>query len=249
MKNKIKLFVTGSLLAVSFFSFYRVSSFCLKVNKANNIKHITNDQMLVDAATDDERLFTMESWRSLKTINNDFKAFIQFPDRWIEEPIVQGTDNSFYLTHDLNKNWSEFGSVYLDAKASDSDRNITIYGHNVFMGGDLMFTPLSRLVDQNEYEQHHSFKIYWENECREYEITHVYYWDEVNDRNFDYKQTDFSGSAEFNEYKSWIDRHNLITSEVTLNDDSSFVSLQTCKDLSSTIRIIVTAKEMKRCAY
>jgi hypothetical protein len=119
---------------------------------------------------------------------------------------------------------------------------------NIFMEGDLMFTPLTKLVAQEEFEKHHSFRIYWEEYCSCYEITHVYYWDEIYDKDFDYKQTTFT-DPEFDDYLNWLDQHNEIVSEETLSNEHCFVSLQTCKDLSSSVRIIITAKEITREAY
>lgn len=239
--------ITIILILFASTSFYRVASYEMNIHKTLNVKHEVKS--MLERTEDSEIIFSKEKWYELKAINDDFVGYIWFPQNWIAEPIVQGTDNTFYLTNDLNRNRNEFGTVYMDTGSNPADQNITIYGHNVFMSGDLMFTPLARLVDQSEFEHHHSFRIYWQDDCREYEITSVYYWDEVSDRNFDYKQADFVMKEEFDEYKKWIDQHNLIISEESLDEDSSFVSLQTCKDLSSTVRIIVTAKEINRSEY
>ena len=249
MKNNLTIKVlTLILLTISGVSIYRVVSFGIHMHKTAHIVEKLQTQRIIENK-EETTVFTRDSWNDLEGVNEDFIGYIVFSDGWIEEPIVQGSDNLFYLTHDLNKAWNEFGTVYMDANSRVDDQNITVYGHNVFMGGDLMFTPLGRLVDQEVFDEHHSFRIYWKDDYREYEITHVFYWDEVNNRNFDYKQSSFPIKNEFDEYKQWIDSHNLITSEESLNDDSSFVSLQTCKDLSSSIRIVVIAKEISRSSY
>ena len=236
---------TVLLLAVAGASFYKVGSFYIDVTKAKRLKQ---DIKTVLTEADDTKGFSKEDWNNLKELNDDVVGYMLFSDNWIAEPIVQGTDNVFYLYHSIDGSWSDFGSIYLDASNKAEDQNKTIYGHNIFMEGDLMFTPLTTLVAQDEFEKHHSFQIYWEDHFSCYEITHVYYWDEIYDKDFDYKQTTFT-DLEFDDYLNWLDQHNEIVSEETLSNEHCFVSLQTCKDLSSSVRIIITAKEITRETY
>ena len=44
--------------------------------------------------------------------------------------LVQAEDNQFYLSHDINGNKSNIGSVYLDYRNKLHDRKLLIYGHN-----------------------------------------------------------------------------------------------------------------------
>lgn len=246
MHRKITVLFSISLLLIAAGCFYRVGSFYADVYKVRRSK---DERQIVMDEKEDKYGFTTEMWSDLKATNEDFVCYILFPYDWISEPVVQGHDNQFYLNHDPNGTWCELGTIFMDSQNSSSDRNITIYGHNVFMEDDLMFSPLTALLDQEDYDEHHSFRVYWEDYYKNYEITHVCCWDEIYDRDFDYKQNEFYTDDEFNEYLNWLDQHNEIVSGESLDRDSSFLSLQTCKDFSSSMRIIITAKEVSGGTY
>ena len=58
---------------------------------------------------------------TLKKENPDTIGWIHIPDTKISYPIVQGTDNDFYLKHDFNGEASVAGSIYLYQKRSNGD--------------------------------------------------------------------------------------------------------------------------------
>ena len=78
-------------------------------------------------------------FEKLKEENPDTIGWIHIPDTKISYPIVQGTDNDFYLKHDFNGEASVAGSIYLDYE-SEGDfegRNNILYGHNMKNGSML----------------------------------------------------------------------------------------------------------------
>ena len=55
----------------------------------------------------------------LQQINPDIVAWLRIPGVW-DYPVVQGTDNSYYLHHTFRKEYNIAGSIFLDARnASD----------------------------------------------------------------------------------------------------------------------------------
>ena len=87
--------------------------------------------------------FTVD-FDALKQINSDIAAWIRIPGV-LDYPVVQGTDNSYYLHHTFRKEYNIAGSIFLDSRnASDfSDRKNIIYGHNMRDGS--MFHVLRKL--------------------------------------------------------------------------------------------------------
>lgn len=69
--------------------------------------------------------------------NSDVVGWLQVPDTKINEPVVQTTDNEYYLRRDYKKNYSYAGCYYLDYESvlfdegKDLPQNAIIYGHNL----------------------------------------------------------------------------------------------------------------------
>lgn len=60
---------------------------------------------------------------------------------YINNPVVQSTDNEYYLTHNFYKRKSEIGTIFMDFRnKSFDDRNIVLFGHSTIdksMSGSL----------------------------------------------------------------------------------------------------------------
>lgn len=91
---------------------------------------------------------------ALTKINDDCVAWICIPDTAINYPVVQGTDNSYYLKHLIDGKWNSAGCIFLDSRvASDmSDRHSIIYGHHMKTG--TMFSGLTKYKKQQYYNEH-----------------------------------------------------------------------------------------------
>ena len=76
---------------------------------------------------------TVVDFKALKKINPDIIAWIRIPDTSIDYPVVQGNDDSYYLTHTFKKTEYVAGAIFLDSdnNADFSDDKNIIYGHNI----------------------------------------------------------------------------------------------------------------------
>ncbi len=93
-------------------------------------------------------------WDALRAINPDTIGWIYIPGTTINYPIVQGEDDSYYLTHDFkgSTGWiATFGAIFLEAenKADFSDPNNIIYGHHLNDGS--MFAPIADFADADTF--------------------------------------------------------------------------------------------------
>lgn len=96
----------------------------------------------------------------LKEENPDTIGWIRVPDTNIDYPVVQGTDNDFYLNHDFYGKESIGGAIYLDFESQGDfvGRNNILYGHNMKNGS--MFKDVVRYKDEEYFKEHQYFSIY-----------------------------------------------------------------------------------------
>lgn len=97
----------------------------------------------------------------LKQTNSDIVAWITDGDS-IDYPVFQTTNNEFYLNHNIEKEESSHGSIFLDYRCDFSDQLIGIYGHNMKDGS--MFKTISNYKSQEYYNEHKEMKLYTEDE-------------------------------------------------------------------------------------
>ena len=90
----------------------------------------------------------------LKEINDDCVAWIYIEDTVINYPVLQGSDNAYYLKHLIDGKWNSAGSIFMDSRvnADLSDRHSIIYGHHMKNG--TMFSGLAQYKKQSYYDEH-----------------------------------------------------------------------------------------------
>lgn len=91
---------------------------------------------------------------ALKEENEDVLGWILIPDTVISYPIVQGTNNSYYLKHTWDDRRSSVGAIFMECENNSdfSDFNTIIYGHR--MRDDSMFGSLGDYEEQEFWEDH-----------------------------------------------------------------------------------------------
>ena len=82
-----------------------------------------------------ERIFLIEKIDEGLERNADTKGWLYIPNTEIDDAVVQGKDNDYYLRIDEDKNYSVFGCYYLDfncriGSRNDISLNTIIYGHS-----------------------------------------------------------------------------------------------------------------------
>lgn len=89
-------------------------------------------------------------WDALYRVNSDIKGWLHIPDSLIDFPVTETTDNDFYLNHDFSGNKSSDGCPFMDKDTNIMDFNRVIYGHNMGIGSDAMFSTLLK-YEQEDY--------------------------------------------------------------------------------------------------
>lgn len=90
---------------------------------------------------------------ALRQVNSQVMGWIRIPDTNIDYPVMQGTDNDYYLNHAWDGTENIVGSIYMESRNSPNmtDYNTLIYGHNMRDGS--MFAQIRSYCTQEFWEQ------------------------------------------------------------------------------------------------
>lgn len=91
---------------------------------------------------------------ALLEINDDCVGWIYIDETAINYPVVQSSDNSYYLKHLFDGKWNSSGCIFLDSRVDSdlSNRHSIIYGHHMKNG--TMFSGLTEYKKQQYYNEH-----------------------------------------------------------------------------------------------
>ena len=86
-----------------------------------------------------------------REINPDFLGILSI-EGCLREPVVRGSDNFWYLTHDFSGNPDSHGCLFADASYRSWNANLVIYGHNTYDGNG--FSSLIRCKEPSFVDAH-----------------------------------------------------------------------------------------------
>ena len=112
-----------------------------------------------------------------------------------------------------------------------------------------MFSPLTLLTKQENYQANKTLKIYWENSIDTYLVTYVYYFKVADYATYDYTQREFSSKSELNNFISHPQGNNEIDTEGQIAYGDKFITLQTCVRYNEAKRLLVLARRVSSEAY
>ncbi len=106
------------------------------------------------ASVDPDQVTGVVDFDALHKIDPNIKGWLYSKDTIINYPVAKGSDNDYYLHHDIKGNWTVTGTLFIDVANQDNfgDFNTVIYGHHMKDGS--MFGSLRKYKDQSYYDQH-----------------------------------------------------------------------------------------------
>lgn len=178
----------------------------------------------------------------LLEINEQFKGWLMIPDSVISLPVVQGTDNSFYLNHSFTKEYSVFGALFFDKNCSENSRSRVIHGHNMGIAREEMFSTLVNYQDQSYAEAHKI--IYFSEpgvEGETWEVFSVLNFDTNRLDEFNYRRSDFDSDEDFAAFTAYLKGKSIYQTEY-MPDGEDVIILSTCyKALGESNRLLICA--------
>lgn len=179
--------------------------------------------------------------------NDDTVGWLYVPGTTIDEPVVQGPDNDFYLRRN-NLKQSDFNGCYFadchtgTGARADISRNIVIYGHSMDDNPDgARFSQLKKYLDIDYCKENPYIYFSTPESALTWQIFAVYYTDIA----FDYIDTDPDDIKYANIISEAKQRSQFIFDvDVGINDNILTLSTCTYKETTnrSNYRYVVMAK-------
>ena len=182
------------------------------------------------------------SFKALKKINKETKAYLTVKNTEISYPVVQHSDNNYYLKYDFYKKRTSMGWVYFDYRnnTDDFDDNNIIYGHSMKNG--TMFGTLKNIFTEEWQNDKENFIIPFitENEKKEYQVFSIY---KIESEDY-YITSNFETDNEFKKFIDTIKSRSVKDFNVDVNTEDNILTLSTCAN-NNKYRVVLHAKMLK----
>jgi len=165
----------------------------------------------------------LPDFAALKEINSDYVGFLVLDGANIFHPVVQGSDNSYYLSHTFRKESNSSGCVFMDKNNNSDlmDQNTVVYGHKMKIG--TMFAKLLNYQKQEALEGDPYFLFYTPDGT---EYVYQIFASVVVDDHYDYRKPDYG--SDFENFIATIRKKSQIKSTASVTKDDKIMALSTC---------------------
>ena len=231
-KKKVISIIQIIFVIIIICTLVRIGMWYVNSNKEAKLNNNLNEEVLTiyedrNNTNVDNSANTLEvsvDFEKLKQINSDIKGWIKIENTNINYPILQGSDNDYYLYRNYMKEKNQSGSIYLNSKNNGFiDKNTVIYGHNMKDG--TMFYDLYKIYN-NELGNDITVYIYTPDGHMKYKVVSTYI---INPDEFKYEY-------DINE----LIKKSKFSFENNIKEDSKILTLYTCNHIGDK-RLIVHA--------
>lgn len=205
-------------------------------NKNKIIKETLQEYIMVE---NDEK-YNID-FKSLKELNSDVIGYVRVNGTNIDYVVLQTVDNSYYLSHNFNKEKNISGWIFADYrnKYDGTDKNLVIYGHNT--ADDSMFGTLKNTIEEKWYlnKDNHKVMLITEKGIEYYEVFSTY---KIDNEEY-YITTDFQTDEEFTNFINTIKNRSVYNYNVDVTKDDTILTLSSCANYGKK-RIALHAKKI-----
>ncbi len=224
------------LIAVMLFSLYKIGTMIHGYYQGSSQYEEVQEIAKADKKKDDAIDFD-----ALKKKNKDVKAWIFLKGTEIDYPVLQTTNNDYYLYHMFNGEENGAGSIFVDYRNQDpfNDFNTVLHGHRMKDG--TMFKPLVNYSDPEFYEKHKIMEITTPEQkykCKIFAAATI-------PADSDLYQFEFYSDDDRTYYLSRLAAVNEMSTDVEVDADDKIVMMSTCTAQLDDNRYCVFGKLVK----
>lgn len=246
--NVLLSIVVILLIGIFVFSTIKVIKYIVDNKENEKIEEEISDLVeYVEKTTDNEEQEENNNkynidFATLKEKNSDTVGYLKVNGTDIENVVVKGKDNSYYLKHNFNKEYNTAGWIFADYhnKLDGTDRNIIIYGHN--MRNNTMFGTLKNVLNEEwkDVEENRFITFITEEDSYIYEVFSVY---QIEAEDY-YMSTDFKNNQEFLKFANTLKSRSKYNFDADIKEEDSILTLSTCAN-NNKYRVIVHSVRVK----
>lgn len=232
-------------LIVIAFSIYKIIDWVIENNKSKSIlediyevTHITHEEITINNRPVEK---TSYSFTDLLQRNPQTIGWVHVPNSNIDYPVVQTTDNDFYLTHSFDKSENSAGWVFADYSCKiPGSQNTIIYGHN--RRDRSMFGSLKNVLEDNwKADPNNQYITFADlNETGIYQIFSVFVCND-NDVN-SYLSTDFKSDEDFKTYLKNLKNNSMQSYDTDIENAEKMITLYTCYGMNNQRLLVFAVK-------
>lgn len=188
------------------------------------------------------------SFEALRAINPDVKGLLEIEGTGVKYPVLQTTDNTYYLKRDFYQKSNRHGSIYLDYETDvqKPSANMILYGHNMKDGQ--MFGELLQYKKLEYYQQHPVVQFDTLYRQGAYKIISIF----ITSTNpadgdlFYYNSTvNMTEPDEIQEFVNEVRRRSLIDTTVDVQNTDTLITLSTCDYSFKDSRFVIVARRVR----
>ena len=165
--------------------------------------------------------------------SSDLIGWIYIADSDIDYPIVQGTDDQYYLHHAPDGRYHQLGTIFLSYQctADFSDALNILYGHNT---GNGMFSDIRTFKQWEQFDKHRYGWLFTKENLYRIDFFALSIVSAYN--------AIYDIPADSSEWQEFLKANSLYYIDPELNDDDSVVALSTCTSDFENSRALLAGK-------
>lgn len=209
----------------------------------------SSDEVVIHYTEDGEREIpeVLDEYKNILIKNKKLIGWVKIADTKIDYPVMQTSDNEYYLTHNLSQEYDKNGSIFMDKDCDvlKPSTNLILYGHHMQSGK--MFGELDKYGDQKFYEGHKYIDFDTIYEKGVYEVMYVFRSRVYSEEEVVFKYYQFIDAAsetEFNSNMNEMAAASLYDTGVTASYGDRLLTLSTCDYQEKNGRFVVVAKKV-----
>lgn len=190
----------------------------------------------------------LDEYKNLYNMNKKLIGWLKIDDTIIDYPVMQTSDNEYYLDHNINQEKDRNGALFLDKDCDvlKPSTNLIIYGHHMKSGR--MFGNLDDYASESYYKKHSTIQFDTIYEKGTYEIMYVFRSKVYSEAEVVFKYYQFIecySEQEFDSYMKEMAAMSLYDTGVTAQYGDRLLTLSTCDSSEENGRFVVVAKRVE----